>query len=1167
MRTYADNQDNADWQAPTNRGQQERQGLWPNPNMQTNAWGQRGSGTPGFGAAGSGGPWLSPPAGNTNMARGHGMSVPVPALASARTSPSQTMGLENSPLREHGNNNPANADAKSAIPSSEKMNDRSDGDPNADADSPEPAGVRLPFRVTITGPLSAEELLREVVRQFYGVAKYEDVPVALRSGWRWVHPEKPPVVSQSDLAAGYKYVWVNDINIAPATEAEVKGRAKSLKQMPKGYRDAMTDEAYRRFWKKTQYKPGQRLGSSASDKSMAPYYDIIHDSVVRDRQLIDALPDQVRDAFMDKDRLKSIQPAEFETVLRIAHTLQGLTPEELAEYRNRATTNTDNLFELEGAVNAFVEERKRRRANEEKMRTAGTRLYGLDALYDEYVNYKALESTAHYSVPPPGGSGLGLGYDIWKLREELETKLVTAGIKGGIPEFERLIATYQRTFIAETVDLAHEMLDRYEHVLLTEQARFMDYGAALKLAEAVKMSGAREKYTGFNTGQLERLDRTGNPNIGPLNLKPNTIGHHGGSEPDARDLLHRAEQHQQGERAVLSVAKDNPLVSNPDFNRELLAHLPPGMVQGFMQTYIAERLEGVRNTRNRLTADSEMVYKLGIVVAASKQRQHVEPHSMYDKIIDGYIGHETSSEEVIKTVLGVLAIAASFMGPLGQLAAFGISAYLAADELDQFQMQKDAYLAGLLTDEPSMFWVAIAIAGTVLDLTAALKAFKAVEPAVKAFNATGDLGKFTTELHELQQAEQFAKANRLSAHNPMFPVKESAEISDEVVESLIRAAKSRADARSAWKALVGAPKALRSVVVAGSEEFGKLVYAVYLSIRSKLHNFQAFVKMDEAIELLGDVRRFTPEEMALLKEGYQRAYREANSLLDMGKQLKLTDEELEGVFKMRIAPDLAANPTKGQVRFKRLMDFCGDDVARLERLAKASGDSEQLIRLAGITESGEQLEQFLKFIPDPKELRRVLRTTGLDGGVDTFRFQRLMKQMGPGTHSAADIEKALEELKVLDGKILYGRAKVAPAPGQKIQGDARVLIGGHSAKILNDPTTYNIDPMSIVYNADKTIEVKVKKLLSTNPVDVWSKTKTRHTLAPSTWSDDDILRATDYVAGQPAVYPPRLRDGATLHREIVNSVEWEVIKDVHGVVVSSYPTGGKPTALATFVGP
>ena len=49
----------------------------------------------------------------------------------------------------------------------------------------------------------------------------------------------------------------------------------------------------------------------------------------------------------------------------------------------------------------------------------------------------------------------------------------------------------------------------------------------------------------------------------------------------------------------------------------------------------------------------------------------------------------------------------------------------------------------------------------------------------------------------------------------------------------------------------------------------------------------------------------------------------------------------------------------------------------------------------------------------------------------------------------------------------------------------------------------------------------------------------KFTLAPDGWSDEKLLAVTQQVGDTPPV-ATRARDGATLHRQLVDAIEWEV---------------------------
>ncbi|MEH2064826.1 MAG: DUF4157 domain-containing protein [Nostoc sp.] len=235
------------------------------------------------------------------------------------------------------------------------------------------------------------------------------------------------------------------------------------------------------------------------------------------------------------------------------------------------------------------------------------------------------------------------------------------------------------------------------------------------------------------------------------------------------------------------------------------------------------------------------------------------------------------------------------------------------------------------------------------------------------------------------------------------------------------------------------------------------------------------------------------------------------------------------------------------------------NAAELERLLNLpSMTVAQLEKLLVITDDAAQLERFLTYIDDPLELERLINNAGLKPAPDpdAFRLDRVLDKMGPGKKSVADVEAALDAQKKIDSKILVGEQK-GTTPGTA---DFRTIRGAHSPSILSDPNFRIIDPAPPaipVPNADGTVQVKFQKLVSPGPPEVWSRTKSS-TLAPSSWSDSDILRAGDQVAKTPPVLT-RARDGATLHQGIINGAQWEVIKDASGNVTSSYPTGGSLT--------
>ncbi|MGL5941712.1 MAG: EndoU domain-containing protein [Waterburya sp.] len=327
-----------------------------------------------------------------------------------------------------------------------------------------------------------------------------------------------------------------------------------------------------------------------------------------------------------------------------------------------------------------------------------------------------------------------------------------------------------------------------------------------------------------------------------------------------------------------------------------------------------------------------------------------------------------------------------------------------------------------------------------------------------------------------------------------------------------------------WKGASAAGKASRlEKLVPNAKLLARLkaVVSDEAKLIELLETWKDAEKLADILEKAGDVGRAE----ALLKQ--------FGSLEELWQLLQKPD------ITVTVLEDLLKIPSMTATDLKELLKVPSMTITELKELLK-------------ITDSVPQLKKLLTHIEDPLELKRLINEAGLKPGPDpdALRLERVLDKMGSGKKNIPDVESALEAQKKIDNKILLGEQK-GTTPGTA---DFRTIRGAHSPKILTDP---NYQIISQTPNSDGTIVAKFKKLISPGPPAEWSKTKTS-TLAPSSWSDSDILRAGDQIAKEPPIIS-RISDRATLHRGTVNSVQWEVIKDASGKVTSSYPTGGNPT--------
>ncbi len=745
------------------------------------------------------------------------------------------------------------------------------GNPTTPRDNRKGRHVNRPYKVYITQAMLKmnEEDQKKAIQD----KLIEEHPET--KGFEWI---RFAPLTQSHLANGY-WVWITDNSIAPISPKEEKEIAKREKKFSSNERKAIDEEAYNRFWEKTGHNRGKRLGSTGNDAEMAKYLKGIRDDVVRERVLIDALPENVRAAIMDERTAATLDPRDYQAVLRIANQLSTLTPEELAEYRSRSTLDTQDFREIEQSVQAFIAQRKARMANEADRRKTATQLYGLEKLYTLYKAFLP-HRYAYANDPAKHGGGYIDPTDTQRMLaieagDAFEDALHAAGFST-IDEFEVLIHTYTHAFRNEAVQLTYEVLDRYKHMLLEERERYSHADELGKLMQAVAETGARDKYTPYlHTANPEQSKQADNRAV-PTFQVPQT-SHVDALKPDP-EAIPRA-MFQIAEEDVTALAGTYPLLGDRDFPRASIAKATSQLeVERIIAEYVSARVNSIDNTRADIEEDNDRVFLLDSLIALAKKQQNITEGSVLNAIVDDEVGSIKAIKFLKNLVLSIVAIAVSFAGPIGQLVAFGISAYMAADEYKTYLSESDAHAVGLLAEDPNFAWVVVAIVGAGIDLAVLAHSAKAIKPVVEAF----EIGEEAGNVVALE-----ARLAKLT------------EVEESLKSTILNAAKARSERIAAWKALGSTGGKLFDITGAVSEMAAKLTSAVYYSIKSGIREFQLFVKTREAFDLIGDVAKLAPEELAKLKQAYVQAVEDVEAIAAHGKGLGMTDEEVEAFVQLR----------------------------------------------------------------------------------------------------------------------------------------------------------------------------------------------------------------------------------------------------------------------------
>ncbi len=770
-------------------------------------------------------------------------------------------------------------------------------------DSRPSPNVQFRYSVKIEKFVDSDQLLLEFIKQYRRVATDVEA-AALRDQEKWAWAGAPPSVKQTDVDMGYILIPVTDQTIRPATEGEKKKRDQYIKELPQGEQAAINAEADVQFWESTQYRVGEKLGTSTDDKQMAQYWKVLRHELIRKRQAIEALPPDIQKFLID-EKMPAIEPRDFDTVRRIMSKVATLTPAQLAEYESRVTAKTTNWSVYEASIDQYLVERKERETTAKEKFTIETRLAGLDDLYDRYRNYLSmlkdnarLTSLGAFS-PKALGTAAGAQPTLNKMQAELEADLITAGFPGGIAEFTLFIQDYEKVFERETLSIANVMLDQYGHLLLGEEQRYQNPALAAELPKAAQLI---HRIQGLKT----RADF---------------------------EISKEAE----------SIIKRHPLVRNFDIiDAEKFSQALEGEAQGMMLGYIKERKVAIADTRKNLAAKPMMIYgDLPDLFNSSLQIQNIQSGTIHEKIILNHKSEVGWEEAIPDFILAAIAIGAGLLtGGTGTVAilaggtALGIGAYQAVQAFQHYEAMSSAHGAGLLNEEPSFAWVVVAVIGAGLDAGVLVKVLPKLTPALRAFNTgdeVSDIAKLTQRLNALEELTKVEK---------------------DICNSIIRAADAEVEARAAWKAVFRPPSVLRMVIVPGAEEFGRLVYAVYLTVVDRgIREFQKFVKLNEAIDLIGDITKLPAADLATLKIGYLKAIEEMEAVAAHGKALAMPDNVIRSFMHLR---GNAKGMTVGQ-------------------LVKEM-DAWKVAKESGVPFGFQSAEQFGKFQSTAsKELTKVLR--------------------------------------------------------------------------------------------------------------------------------------------------------------------------------------------------
>lgn len=732
----------------------------------------------------------------------------------------------------------------------------------------EPSGVTFWFSVRVTEEMDSDDLLVRFIQQYLGI---EDRGAAERAitdaQWRWVGA--PKIADAAAVRRGYVLVRVRDRSITPTTPEERQQIRSSLDSMGEAEGSALSTEVDRRFWSRTHYRRGEALGSSADDRRMARYWIQLRDNLVRARMDLLALPEHVRDVLFDPQAARHLEPRDYEIALRVGRTLAAMSAAELADWQARTNEMTDDWATFEASISAYQQEQADRRQEQLELGGLRTRLYGLEGLYRLRDQVKGAEILA--DLPSTDGMGprdqnvIDARVRLPGLRQELATALRQNGF-ANLAEFDAAMAAWRHGFERESVRIADVMLDRLDHVLAEQQRRYAAEPARTRLFDDVRGSGAAGRYR-VAEEEADRSVRLSSPSNA---MTETPIDEAGSLDAASRSAQARGE----GEDAIRSLAPSHPLLAFPDFPREALARASAEEAATIMRDFISEQRDSVRDTRAQLHGDHDLVYRYDALFAASKREQGVEPNTIYASILDEYVSDRALAKILTGIAVAILAIALSIVtlgggavGAAAGVAAFGLSAWQAVDAFNEYVRDSNAADAQLLSEDPTIAWLVLAVVGAAADFGGAVAAVRAIRPAAVTLNAALAAG----EPGAIEAFRATVAAKRL----------EEAAVTARIAEAVERSAQAQRGLAAQWRAVTAIATRVNDITGVIAEGGARLMVIAWFGARRGLIRFEQFLLELQRARVIADIEHLTQAELTALKAPFQEALqRAAQGFLD-----------------------------------------------------------------------------------------------------------------------------------------------------------------------------------------------------------------------------------------------------------------------------------------------
>lgn len=631
-------------------------------------------------------------------------------------------------------------------------------------DSEERSVVRC--TVTIGKEMGKEEFQRAMINQILG-GYDKDVTFTLTR--ERFEPGTYAVDVDTVLLVEARAFQQAESGIAKGEDGKVEGADARATEFGMGDDNktsrALLEEIHRRYAELT----GTELQGSErpKDKEKAALWDQMRDEVLFQNAYVNKLPEKVKMLFQKHGEGQVLTPRQIGQMFRIAQKIEGMDANQIRDYLAKVTGVAANLDEFEAAVDGYIGDAKARENNGDELLVSQAKLQGLDKIYKFYKSWK----NYHVVVPAlpgrPGGAQAQMERGLkWKahMQEQLTIGLKAHGFAGGIPEFEQYISQFEGAYETEARYMVYDILDRYEGLLYRQSERYKNPAVLKQLYQ--RLGGFRDDYQTFAKNQKITNSRAA------WERRPESIVTKGSapySREQAQAAAYKANVAKASAQQTIAnlsgehpIFKEDHLPEDRRIDKKRMGQASESELGKLIQAHIAQRMSDLRTARKHLADKPELVYKMDRLEDRFRGQIGFPEGSIFDQIVQDKRQQIENREFAYNMVIMVVAVALGIMsyGATTTVSAIGLgvvglglSAKTTYDEYQRYMTENDLSNVGLAED-PSIAWLVVEVAGALLDLGAVVKSVKAIAPAAKAFNATGDLTKFKKALKLLEESKQ-----------------------------------------------------------------------------------------------------------------------------------------------------------------------------------------------------------------------------------------------------------------------------------------------------------------------------------------------------------------------------------------------------------------------------